>query len=197
MSKKVVFVSILTTVVFATLIIYAFSPRLVFINFAQKPIPVPTVIDPNFITQVNECLIPTATVYGYTLRITAGFRSMAEQTQLYQEGRTINGHIVTEALAGRSIHNYGFAVDVADVRRGYNINWTRLVKIGAYCGLESGGEGDLPHFEHRAGLNTADFATGMRPPPLTLPCSIMDERAKANKPLTLKDLKNCGAPKFS
>ncbi len=165
-------------------------------NAVQDPVPMPTAIDPNFITQVNECFIPTAAVYGYTLRITAGFRSLAEQSQLYQEGRTINGHIVTEAPAGKSIHNYGFAVDVVDVYRGFDIEWTKLGKIGAYCGLEQGPDGDLPHFEHRGGLSTSDFAAGKRPQPLTLPCAIMQERAKANEPLTLKDLQSCGAPRF-
>jgi peptidoglycan L-alanyl-D-glutamate endopeptidase CwlK len=160
------------------------------------PVPPPTEIDPNFIKQVNECFLPTATVYGYTLRITAGFRSMADQTALYQEGRTIDGHIVTEAPAGKSIHNYGFAVDVVDRYRGYDIDWDKLIKIGAYCGLESGGPGDLPHFEHRAGLSTADFAAGMRPPSLKLPCAIMDERAKAGQLLTLQDLQSCNAPNF-
>ena len=160
------------------------------------PPPVPTAMDPNFLKQVDECFLPTAAVYGYTLRITAGFRSMADQTALYQEGRTIDGHIITEAPAGKSIHNYGFAVDVVDRYKGYDIDWQKLIKIGAYCGLESGGEGDLPHFEERAGLTTADFAAGMRPPQLGLPCAIMDERAKANQPLTLDDLKSCNAPEF-
>ena len=165
-------------------------------SILQTKAPIPTEINPNFIKQVNECFLPVAAVYGYSLRITADFRSMADQTALYQEGRTINGHIITEAQAGKSIHNYGYAVDVVDRYRGYNINWTKLVKIGAYCGLESGGDGDLPHFEERAGLTTADFAAGKRPPALTLPCQIMDDRAKANEPLTLKDLETCGTPKF-
>jgi peptidoglycan L-alanyl-D-glutamate endopeptidase CwlK len=163
---------------------------------APQPTPMPTAIDPNFITQVNECFIPTATVYGYTLRISSGFRSLAEQEQLYAQGRTINGHIVTEAMASKSIHNYGFAIDVVDRWREYNIDWAKLGKIGSYCGLEQGPDGDYPHFEHRAGLTTADFASGLRPPPLMLPCPTMDERAKANQPLTLKDLQSCGAPKF-
>lgn len=159
-------------------------------------VPMPTAIDPNFSTQVNECFLPTAAAYGYSLRITAGFRSMSDQDALYQEGRTIDGHIITEAPAGKSIHNYGFAVDVVDRYRGYNIDWDKLIKIAEYCGLDSGGSGDLPHFEHRAGFTTADFAAGFRPKPLTLPCAIMDERAKANQPLTLEDLKNCNAPDF-
>lgn len=162
----------------------------------QMTVAVPTTIDPNFITQVNECFMPITTLYGYTLRITSGFRSLAEQNQEYQQGRTVDGHIITEAPSGRSIHNYGFAVDVVDRWNGYNIDWEKLGKIGTYCGLEQGPDGDFPHFEHRGGLTTADFAAGLRPPPLMLPCPIMDILAKANKPLTLSGLKACGAPKF-
>jgi len=156
----------------------------------------PMAIDPNFVTQVNECFMPIATIYGYTLRISSGFRSLEEQNLEYQQGRTINGHIVTEAPAGKSIHNYGFAIDVVDRWNGYDIDWVKLGKIGTYCGLEQGPDGDLPHFENRAGLTTADFAAGLKPPPLALPCPIMDILAKANKTLTLSGLKACGAPKF-
>jgi len=163
---------------------------------SPSPVPLPTAIDPNFLTQVNECFIPTAAVYGYTLRISSGFRTVAEQDQLYNKGRTVDGHIVTEALGGKSIHNFGFAVDVVDRWREYDINWDRLDKIGTYCGLEPGDDGDISHFENRDGLTTADFLAGKRPAPLALPCAIMDERAKSGQPLTLKDLQNCGAPKF-
>ena len=160
---------------------------------ATKPVPLPTEIDRNFITQVNQCFIPTAAVYGYTLRITSGFRSMAEQDELFEQGRTVNGHIVSWAPSGRSLHNYGFAVDVVDRWKGYNINWKKLAKISAYCGLE---QVDDPHFEHRSGLTTHQFAMGIRPPPLILPCTDMSERATANQPLTIKDLENCKAPNF-
>lgn len=159
------------------------------------PPPTPTALDPNFETQVSECFIPVATIYDYTLRVTSGFRSLAEQNVIYQSGRTVDGHIVSWAEPGKSLHNYGFAVDVVDRWRGYDINFDKLAKIGKYCGLE---QVDPPHFEHREGLTTAQFGAGWRPSPLKLPCEIMDERAKTNQPLTLKDLKdnNCGAPKF-
>jgi peptidoglycan L-alanyl-D-glutamate endopeptidase CwlK len=163
---------------------------------SKQPAPLPTAMNPNFLTQVNNCFIPTAAVYGYTLRITAGFRSIADQTLMYDQGRTVNGHIVSEAPPGHSLHNYGYAVDVVDRYRGYNINWTRLVKIAAYCSLESGGVGDLPHFEERGGLTTDQFQAGMRPGALTLPCPIMVNRTATSSPLTLKDLKACGAPTF-
>ena len=162
----------------------------------RVPPPMPTAIDPNFETQVDDCFLPVALLYGYDLRITAGFRSLEEQTQLYDEGRTVDGHIVTEAPAGRSIHNYGLAVDVVDKYKGYDIDWDKLIQIGAYCGLESGGPGDLPHFEHRGGLSTADLAAGERPAPLTLPCPVMSQRASSTDPLTLNDLQSCGAPTF-
>jgi len=161
--------------------------------FFRKPVPPPTEIDQNFLIQVNECFIPAAAAYGYTLRITSGFRSVEEQSQTFNQGRTENGHIVSWSPPGKSLHNYGFAVDVVDRWRGYDVNWKRLAKIGAFCGLE---QVDDPHFEHRSGLTTAQFRDGARPPALTLPCALMDERAKANQPLTKTDLKNCGAPAF-
>jgi peptidoglycan L-alanyl-D-glutamate endopeptidase CwlK len=163
---------------------------------ATPPIPLPTEIDTNFLKQVNECFLPVASIYGYDLRITSGFRTLAEQDELYNQGRITDGDIVTDAPGGKSIHNYGFAVDIVDRDHEYNINWTRLRKIAAYCNLEPGDEYDIPHFEYRGGLTTDDFIAGKKPAPLTLPCSIMAERARDNKPLKLKDLQNCGAPKF-
>jgi hypothetical protein len=156
----------------------------------------PTEINANFLNQIEKCLIPIATTYGHTLRISSGFRTVEEQDELYNQGRTVNGHIITEAQGGKSIHNFGFAVDMVDHWKGYDIDWKKIGKMSEYCGLEHGDEGDVSHFEIQDGLTTARFAAGRRPLLRTLPCLIMDERAKANKPLTLKDLQNCGAPKF-
>jgi len=165
-------------------------------NIFTYPPPLPTGMDPNFLTQVEDCFIPAAAVYGYTLRITAGFRSVADQTAEYDQGRTVDGHIVSEAPPGHSLHNYGYAVDVVDRYKGYDIDWTQLVAIGAYCGLSSGGVGDLPHFEERGGLDTDQFAAGLRPPLLKLPCPVMAQRDASTSPLTLADLEACGAPAF-
>jgi len=165
-------------------------------TYAVKAAPIPTGLDPNFITQVDECFIPTAAVYGYTLRITSGFRSIAEQQQIYDQGRLEDGTVVTEAPPGHSLHNYGFAVDIVDRYKGYNIDWPQLIAIGAYCGLGNGGVGDYPHFEYRGGLDTDQFAAGMRPAPLSLPCPTMAARAASGTPLTAQDLNACGAPGF-
>jgi peptidoglycan L-alanyl-D-glutamate endopeptidase CwlK len=167
------------------------------IAYSPKPVPVPTGLDPNFLNQVNKCFIPTAAAYGYDLRIVSGFRSLAEQQQIYAQGRLENGTVVSEAPPGHSLHNYGFAVDVVDRYKGYNIDWPKLIAIGAYCGLGNGGGGDEPHFEYRGGLVTDQFAAGMRPVPLVLPCTLMAIKYYENQPLTLSDLKSCGAPSFS
>lgn len=159
----------------------------------QRPIILSTEIDQNFLTQVNQCFIPAAAVYGYTLRITSDFRTIEEQDQLFDQGRIEDGRIISWAPAGKSLHNYGLAVDVVDRWKGYNIDWKRLGRIAVFCGLE---QVDDPHFENRGGLATAQFESGLRPASLSLPCAFFAERAEANQPLTLKDLKNCGAPNF-
>jgi hypothetical protein len=165
-------------------------------TYAVKAAPIPTGLDPNFITQVDECFLPTAAVYGYDLRITSGFRSLAQQQQIYDQGRLEDGTVVSEAPPGHSLHNYGFAVDIVDRTKGYDIDWSQLIAIGAYCGLGNGGVGDYPHFEYRGGLDTDQFAAGMRPAPLTVPCPAMATRAAASQTLTLQDLQACGAPSF-
>jgi hypothetical protein len=158
-----------------------------------RPVPLPTEINQNFLVQVNECFIPTAAIYGYTLRITSGFRSLDEQDVIYDSGRTEEGHIVSWAEAGKSIHNYGYAVDVVDRWRGYYVNWKRLAKIGEFCGLA---QVDDAHFEYRGGLVTDQFNAGKRPAPISLPCDIISERAKTNQTLASQDLQTCGAPNF-
>lgn len=155
----------------------------------------PVGLNGNFIRQVNECLIPVAALYGYALRVSSDFRSLEEQELIYQQGRTIDGHIISEAPPGRSIHNYGYAVDVVDRWRGFDINWDKLDAMGTYCGLEHDMD-DRPHFELRGGLSTYNFEDGLRPPLLHLPCYLMGVRAGENKPFTKKDLEACNAPSF-
>ena len=110
-------------------------------TYAVKAAPVPTGLDPNFITQVDDCFLPTAAVYRFDLRITSGFRTMEQQQQIYDEGRLEDGTIVSEAPPGHSLHNYGFAVDIVDRINGYNIDWPQLIAIGAYWDWEMAGRG--------------------------------------------------------
>lgn len=106
-----------------------------------------------------------------TVRITQGLRTFAEQDALYQQGRTKPGKKVTNAKAGQSIHNYGFAVDICLIINGKIASWDttkdwdndqvadwyECVKIFAKHGWEWGGNWktfkDLPHFDKR-GFNS-------------------------------------------
>jgi len=54
----------------------------------------------------KECWDHQLYVYIYE-----GFRSNERQDELYAQGRTTEGRIVTNALPGQSFHNYGRAID--------------------------------------------------------------------------------------
>lgn len=92
---------------------------------------------------------------GFTMVITQGLRTFAQQNALYAKGRTTRGPRVTNAPGGRSYHNYGIAVDFAFVVGG-KISWDeRLYRnIGKWAdeagGLTWGGRWkfvDLPHVQ--------------------------------------------------
>jgi len=101
------------------------------------------------------------------IRITHGLRTFKEQDELYALGRTKPGKKVTNANAGKSIHNYGFAVDICliigdkiaswDTVKDWDndtvADWYECVKIFAKYGWNWGGNWknfkDLPHFEKK------------------------------------------------
>ncbi|MDR6544569.1 peptidoglycan L-alanyl-D-glutamate endopeptidase CwlK [Chryseobacterium rhizosphaerae] len=101
------------------------------------------------------------------IRITQGLRSFEEQERLYAIGRLTSEKKVTNAKAGQSIHNYGFAVDICliidgkmaswDTAKDWDndrvADWYECVKIFARHGWDWGGNWktfkDLPHFEKK------------------------------------------------
>jgi peptidoglycan LD-endopeptidase CwlK len=101
---------------------------------------------------------------GHPVRIVEGFRSFERQAQLYAQGRTTPGAVVTNAKAGESFHNYGVAVDFVFRKEGYNAGdtlWSLLGKVGKLQGFEWGGDWkgfvDRPHFELKLGHTLKDF----------------------------------------
>ncbi|WP_291127413.1 M15 family metallopeptidase [Flavobacterium sp. UBA7682] len=114
---------------------------------------------------IQEC--DTALTGRAKVRVTQGLRTFAEQDALYQQGRTTIGQKVTNAKAGQSIHNYGFAIDICLIIDGKMASWEttkdwdndqiadwyECVKIFAKYGWEWGGNWktfkDLPHFDKR------------------------------------------------
>lgn len=78
-----------------------------------------------------------------------GLRTFAEQNELYKQGRTKKGPVVTYARGGQSYHNYGLAVDLCFHGKSpfsEEHDWAGLVQAVKDSGLESGeGWGDRPH----------------------------------------------------
>jgi hypothetical protein len=101
---------------------------------------------------------------GHEMRIVEGFRSIERQNELYAQGRTKPGNIVTNAKGGESLHNYGVAVDFVFRKEGYdasNALWQTFGAVGKKHGFEWGGDWkrfiDRPHLEMRLGYSLKDF----------------------------------------
>lgn len=119
------------------------------------------------IERKRDALFLVAKLIGLDLRMTSGFRSIQEQDELYAQGRTKPGKIVTNAKGGESLHNYGVAFDVVDKKLGYEIGeakWKGLGVLWNWLGGEWGGDWtqfvDKPHFEMKLGYNLKDFQKG-------------------------------------
>ena len=102
---------------------------------------------------------------GINVLLTCTYRSNAEQTALYAQGRTTPGRIVTRAKAGQSAHN--FTIDGQPAAKAFDVvplvdgkpqwdarhpAWQALGKIGVQLGLNwYGAPGskfvEFPHFE--------------------------------------------------
>jgi peptidoglycan L-alanyl-D-glutamate endopeptidase CwlK len=114
---------------------------------------------------------------GIRIKITEGYRSNERQEELYAQGRTKPGPIVTHAKPGSSLHNFGLAIDVAAVDENGKVSWPNEVKywktlgdIGRSVGLKWGGDfpsaqTDLPHFQYP--IRMADIYTGSFKPEKT------------------------------
>ena len=104
---------------------------------------------------------------GHPVRIVEGFRTNARQSELYAQGRTTPGNIVTYAKAGESFHNYGVAVDYVFIKEGYNAPdalWQTLGAVMKRHGFLWGGDWaswpDRPHGEMTLGYTVKDFQEG-------------------------------------
>lgn len=116
----------------------------------------------NFINEVDKSM-------GIKLRVIQGYRTYAEQDALYAQGRTTKGNKVTNAKGGQSNHNFGLAIDVAEIKNG-TIDWNeqetvlaKVAPIGKKWGFEWGGDWksfkDKPHFEMMFGKSLSQLRT--------------------------------------
>jgi len=70
-----------------------------------------------------ERLLARAGQAGIPLTVVSTLRSMQDQAELYAQGRTRPGAIVTYARPGYSYHNFGLALDVVPTRLMMMENW--------------------------------------------------------------------------
>lgn len=116
--------------------------------------------------KANAIIVDMA-AQGHAVRIVEGYRSPQRQQELYNQGRTTPGNIVTNAKPGESLHQYGVAVDFVFRKEGYNVSqaqWKLLGTVGKSHGFEWGGDWkgfvDRPHFEMTLGYSLESFQQG-------------------------------------
>lgn len=127
-------------------------------------------------------LVEKTNAIGISILITDGYRSTEEQDAIYEQGRTSEGDIVTNARGGDSYHNYGLAIDFAlittrgevvwDMEYDGNGNgrsdWMEVVEVAKQLGFTWGGDWanfpDYPHLQMDFGLTIRDLKRGKRPP---------------------------------
>ena len=110
---------------------------------------------------------------GIDLLVTSTYRDHESQAELYAQGRTKPGKIVTKAKPGQSWHNWKVAVDVVPLRNGKPVwgttgadseLWEKVGEIGESVGLEWAGRWktfkEFAHFQYTGGLTLADFQNG-------------------------------------
>jgi peptidoglycan L-alanyl-D-glutamate endopeptidase CwlK len=94
-----------------------------------------------------DSFIAACAAQSLDILIYCTYRSNADQDVLYAQGRTAPGHIVTNARAGQSAHNYRLAFDGCPLLSGKPMwnepligpHWNQYGKIAQDCGMEWGG----------------------------------------------------------
>jgi peptidoglycan L-alanyl-D-glutamate endopeptidase CwlK len=153
-------------------------------------------------------LIERAFACGVPIVITQGLRTYEEQNELYSQGRTKPGSIVTQARGGYSNHNFGLAIDFALLQpNGSAVSWNmsqdgdgdhlkdwgEVVEIAKALGFTWGGDWtsfkDYPHFEMTFDLSTAKLRAGQRPTKAQVAAVMAKINAKEDEGMTPADRK--------
>ncbi len=94
-----------------------------------------------------DAFIAACAAQSFDVLIYCTYRSNEEQDTLYAQGRSAPGHIVTNARAGQSAHNYRLAFDGCPMLGGKPMwneslagpHWQLYGKIAVDAGMEWGG----------------------------------------------------------
>ena len=91
------------------------------------------------------------------IRVVQGLRTYGYQAQLYEQGRSTPGNIVTNCKPGHSYHNFGLAVDVCPFVGGKadwddtHPAWKRIADLAVSIGFVAGANFqhfvDKPHLQ--------------------------------------------------
>lgn len=114
---------------------------------------------------LSEC-----NVAGMAVLVTCTYRSGKEQDELYAQGRSKPGPIVTNAKAGQSFHQYRVALDLYPNPNGKpdfsgkHPWWPKIAAIFKKHGFEWGYEWprfkEMPHFQMTGGHPLSYFQSG-------------------------------------
>jgi hypothetical protein len=85
----------------------------------------PDLLYPAFARRVQKGL-NAAKAAGIPIELFETYRTPRRQQELYEQGRTKPGNIVTKAQAGYSWHNYGLATDVV-MRVDGKFDWSKAL----------------------------------------------------------------------
>ena len=125
------------------------------------------------VKELAEKFLKECALAGLNIKISETYRSIARQDELYAQGRTTKGNIVTNAKGAdmSSYHQWGLAFDIFNNVKGHEYDIGILTKAGAIgqkLGLEWGGSWkdfkDYPHFQYTFGLSIKDLKSNKKPP---------------------------------
>lgn len=117
-------------------------------KYTEQRIPA---LHPKYRKAFTDFINEIDSTFKTSFRIVQGFRTFAEQDDIYAQGRTKPGKIVTNAKGGQSFHCFGCAIDVVPIVNGdadWNFDFKKVEPIAAKYGLYWGGNfKDYDHFE--------------------------------------------------
>jgi len=86
----------------------------------------------------EELLLKVKEKLNLNIIIYFTIRTFQEQNEIYAQGRTKPGKIVTNAKGGQSYHNFGLAFDLAVLKPNKTIDWNQTADIN---------DDDLPDYD--------------------------------------------------
>jgi len=117
-----------------------------------------------------DAFIASCKSEGIDLLVTSTYRDIESQEALYDQGRTTEGKIVTNARGNQSFHNFRCAIDIVPLVNGKpdwdgsHPVWAKIGSLGKAAGLDWAGEWksfkELAHFQYTGGLTLADLNAG-------------------------------------